>query len=318
MLKRLRVENYKSLVDFAVTFESELTVLVGGAGTGKSSVVDVLEAIMRTARGDSIRDCFPPWSLSRFGIGTRQRIVVEAELPVGQFEYSLVVEHGPRGDVGVISETLTHDEVEYISAFRSNLSAPLMAQLKAVNDSFGFQISPASDESLLAFSALPPGPATQFREFAANMIVAAPNGATFEQISTTPSGHIGNDRRLHAFGAWLRALTADLSAASTLLALMADRIDGFRSLKTVEVSKGNYSVMATVRLNNMTAEMELRDLSDGQRQMLALYALVVAAKTRGALLVVDEPENFLALAAKTTSTMLFPRLGMVFGPHATT
>src|SRR5215467_7513503 len=59
MLRRIRVKNYKSLVDVQVDLEP-LVVIFGPNGAGKSNFLDALQLLSRLANSRTLKDAFDP------------------------------------------------------------------------------------------------------------------------------------------------------------------------------------------------------------------------------------------------------------------
>ena len=59
MLKRIKIQGYKSLVDLEVNFE-HLAVLVGPNASGKSNFLDALHLLSRVATSQTLKGAFDP------------------------------------------------------------------------------------------------------------------------------------------------------------------------------------------------------------------------------------------------------------------
>lgn len=99
MLKRLYVDNYKCLVNFEARL-SELTLLLGPNGVGKSSVLDIVFALRQLLGGVAkVADpkTFPTRSLTRWQSRRLQVIEFDADLDGNVMTYRLEVEHELEG-----------------------------------------------------------------------------------------------------------------------------------------------------------------------------------------------------------------------------
>ena len=110
MLKKLRVRGFKSLGDVTVEFP-RLTVLFGPNASGKSNILDAVQALSRFATSRTLADAladpirgspveafsFPPGGLVDLLSGPPRQFDLEASLEVGKdpFEYALGVEIEP-------------------------------------------------------------------------------------------------------------------------------------------------------------------------------------------------------------------------------
>jgi len=97
MITRLWVDNYKCLVNFELPL-SELTLLLGPNGVGKSAVLDVVFALRQLLSGVAkITDAeiFPTRTLTRWQSRPVQIIELEIDLDAVRMTYRLEVERKP-------------------------------------------------------------------------------------------------------------------------------------------------------------------------------------------------------------------------------
>ena len=95
MLERLYVDNYKCLVNFELPLQ-ELSLLLGPNGTGKTSVLDVMHALVVLLHGEAKltdSDVFPGSTLTRWQQRDIQVVEIQVRLDVDAFVYRLEVEH---------------------------------------------------------------------------------------------------------------------------------------------------------------------------------------------------------------------------------
>jgi predicted ATPase len=122
MLKTLKVSGFKSLDDVTLDFP-RLTVLFGPNASGKSNILDAVQALSRFATSRTLADAlaepirgypveafsFPSGGLAELLSGPSRRFDLDAELEVGQdpFTYRLSVEIEPlSAAVSVVDEYL--------------------------------------------------------------------------------------------------------------------------------------------------------------------------------------------------------------------
>ncbi len=82
MIKRLYIDNYKSLVNFELPLQ-ELTLLVGLNGAGKTSILNVMYALRQLLSGVAKitdTDIFPAQTLTRWQSRPLQVFELDAEL----------------------------------------------------------------------------------------------------------------------------------------------------------------------------------------------------------------------------------------------
>jgi len=67
MLKRIRIQGYKSLVDLELNLKP-LSVLVGPNASGKSNFLDALQLLSRITTSQTLEEAFDP-AISRTSVG---------------------------------------------------------------------------------------------------------------------------------------------------------------------------------------------------------------------------------------------------------
>ena len=109
MLTRLYVDNYKCLVNFDLRLGRE-HLLMGGNGSGKSTVLEVLSALRRMLyRGGMIGEFFPASTLTRWQRRERQTVEIEVTLDAqSQYRYRLEAEHGQQEGGSIVAREELH------------------------------------------------------------------------------------------------------------------------------------------------------------------------------------------------------------------
>ena len=264
MIKRICIDNYKSLVDFELRLQ-ELTLLVGRNGAGKTAVLDVLYALRRLLDGGSRvndLDVFPTSSLTRWQERDVQTFRADLELGGTDFTYQLEVEHDRRDRrARIILETLSgnggplfsfaggavrlhHDDHSEGPTFKSDWRESALAR-----------VVPGYDNILL----------TSFLEFIRGVRVCGLNHQGFVSGTSAESHVLARDGR--NFVEWYRHLMLE----------RPNLIQPFRR-ELQEV---------------LDEPWEL--LSDGQRARVVLYALTTLAADSAHSLFVDNPVNHVEL-----------------------
>ncbi len=294
MLTRLYVDNYKSLVNFELKLDQRLTVLIGGAGTGKSAVLEVLDGLGKLFRGVAAKDAFPSGSRTKFQSRDVQRIELTVTLPEhGEIQYELELHFSGASDVEVRSESI--ESTEHLVRFVRQ-----GGRLEVADSTQFAPFSVATDASPIAkfrqiilaqhFPAL-----GQFVDVISQSINASPVAPIMKQVSMGPEQDVP-DRNMAQIGGWLRRQISDSGFTVELMKHLKERIPGLDKLKVEMLTKDLFKVDAAFVQDGAKFTLSLDELSDGQRQLIALYALFVAAKEQKRLLILDEPENYLALA----------------------
>ncbi len=153
-------------------------------------------------------------------------------------------------------------------------------------------IQPRQDNKLL----------TTFKQHLSRIVVAQPVPQLMQAKADTENAILS--RHASNFVEWFRhAANLDLNLVSRLNPLLKDTLPGYEGLSLIP--DGGDSKVLAVRFwaegtsdkqpNAFTCKFD--ELSDGQRMLFALYALMAAAEVSDStyVLCLDEPENFLAL-----------------------
>jgi len=112
---------------------------------------------------------------------------------------------------------------------------------------------------------------------------------------------------LSDFADWYRHLRLEnFDAVSKAIEDLREAIPGFQALDAKEAGLDVRVLQARMRdpsytvdlptLYGKAVDLPFSELSEGQRVLIALYVLLHCAVTRGSTLLIDEPDNFIALA----------------------
>ena len=294
MIKRLYVDNFKCLVNFDLAL-SDLTLLLGANGSGKSSVLDVIYALRQLVSGVAkVTDpeIFPNATLTRWQSRTAQVIELGVELDDDVLEYRLEIEHDLQGRRAVIRHESLRGGAETLFAF-------VGGEVQLYRDDGSAGPTYGSDWTESALARVTPRPdnkrLTRFLEYLRRILVCGLYPRGFGAESHTEDALL--DRDGGNFVAWYRHNAQerlDLVADFTLA--MRDVLAGFQSLRLKQVGEDARVLMVQLA-HDGTGRHELRfdELSDGQRALLALYALLHITRGQGHTLFLDEPDNYISL-----------------------
>ena len=299
MIRNLKIHNYKLFRDFALELDGGVNLLCGPNGSGKTSVIEIVYALTRfLAMPDhsdtiacSVEDAFPlrtfcRWLTEERGSG-EMSIKLEVESAQHQhYIYELTVRYNFLEKISRVQheslrlgealllrfqegriEMFTDDEKKL--AFRSDWKRSGLVVGSSNNSRirrFGKQVA-----SLYAFHLVP---------------------ALMKQDVEKPMETL--DLYGENFAAWrfLRA-TQQLMRQARVVEQSKYFIPGLVDIRYIK--KGDWHALAVkVEFNGRENDIEFNELSDGQKTLLALYS-IVANIPNGSTVLVDEPENFLAL-----------------------
>lgn len=98
------------------------------------------------------------------------------------------------------------------------------------------------------------------------------------------------------FAAWYRhALQERPDLVPEFTEDLKEVIDEFVGIRLEKVGQDTRALMVTFEVEGKRYELRFDEISDGQRALIALYALVRLAAGQGYTLFLDEPENYVAL-----------------------
>ena len=137
---------------------------------------------------------------------------------------------------------------------------------------------------------------TWFKRWLGNVVHVQINpwamSARSERESREPTKDLSN------FADWFRHLKLESGrAVFEAISELAEAIPGLVGLEAKEAGLDVRVVQAEIAAgpNVAPAAYALHDLSEGQRTLIALYVLMHCAVTRDSTLLIDEPDNFIAL-----------------------
>lgn len=292
MFKRIYIDNYKCLVNFDLRLQ-DLTLLVGQNGTGKTAVLDVVYALRKLLEGTAKltdRGVFPPSSLTKWQQRDIQSFRLDVELDGAAFRYRLDVEHDRRERrARIIRETLSKGEGPLFSfeggdvqlyrddhskgpAFKSDWSESALARVVPV-------------EKNLAL--------TGFLEFVRGVLVCGLNPPALGSEATGEDPTLARDGR--NFVDWYRHLLQEQPHLNPeYLDELGRVLSGLRGLRLERAGVDTRVLTAVFGEADEAHEYRFRELSDGQRALIVLYAITLLA-VDGTALFIDEPVNYVGL-----------------------
>jgi predicted ATPase len=296
MLKRLYATNYRCLLNFEINFD-QLTILIGPNGGGKSNLFDLVYAIRHlmvdNARIDEVfpTDDFTAW-IDRTNISV-QTFEMDVEGCNGLFKYKLVVSHNP----GLKKQRIELEELKHnnkplfefklgeVQLFHDDsLAGPTYTY--DWNTSALATIGPRSDNKKL----------TWFKEWIRSLFVISLQPKIITSETSEESEWL--DRKGYNFASWYRYITQEHQDKIILLTQqLRDTLPGFYAFKLEQAGKQRILKVGFSKENDTSSPIyfDFEQLSDGQRVLIVLYMLLLDLGGTGHTLLLDEPENYVAL-----------------------
>ena len=297
MLQRLYVDNYKCLVNFDLRLQ-HLSLLLGPNGVGKTSVLDVVFALRRLLDGSARitdADAFHPRTLTRWQKGQLQVFEIEVLLDPDRFTYRLEVEHDRSARRARIQlEKLVHQDDQG----KGPLFEFEKGEVRLYRDDYssGPKYSYNWSESALARIML--GKDNQrlarFLDFVRKIMVCSLYPPIFSTESRSEAPLLQRDSR--NFADWYRHVVQERpDLLSEFTDTLQEIIHGYRGIRLEKVGQETRALMVAFAEGRERYELSFDELSDGQRALIALYAMVHLTADQGYTLFLDEPDNYVAL-----------------------
>ena len=294
MFTRLYVDNYRCLVNFELKL-GELTLLLGPNGVGKSSVLDVVFATRQLLNGIAkLTDpgIFPTTSLTRWQKNTTQ--VIEIDVLVGQdaMTYRLEVQHDRESRrARLMLERLSVDGQPLFECAAGTV------QLYRDNHSAGPKYSVDWSESALArvASTKENTRLSAFLEAMRKVVVCRLYPSTFAGECASEDPSLLRDGS--NFAAWYRHFLQERpDLVAEFERTIAEVLPAFGKIRLEKVGQDTRAFLVSFGNGATRHELRLDELSDGQRALIAIYALIHITRGQGYTLFLDEPENYVALS----------------------
>ncbi|HEX7841379.1 MAG TPA: AAA family ATPase [Kofleriaceae bacterium] len=299
MLRLLRADNFKCLDGFELRLDGH-ALLMGLNGSGKSTVVELLARLREFwVAGDKATDCFPGSTRTRWGSQRPQAF--ELQLETAGRPLRLRVEFGAADQgqsVRIVEEDIQGHDISVRrrgEAFIESGRGPIVQQQFLVPDEL-------SALPLIFGQLVQQLPGVAFAmDDAASFVPFRIDPTTMATMAQAPNAALRFDG--HNFSSWL--LARQRYSPSTYQAIArraADVLKGFVGFEFLPeghqfrlITHWRSTAHASGGLNGATRSYDLDELSDGQRLILVLSALVEIAGQRELALILDEPDNYVAL-----------------------
>jgi predicted ATPase len=284
MLTRLYIDNFRCFEKFEWK-PGRKQLILGRNGTGKTSLMDALQFLVElVARGERVDERFKLNQRNRWLDQREQVFELEVKLDGRNYLYKLRLE--PTGDPPTFC---VHDEELIAPDLHLKFTGGQLAGSQGSSPLLNLTGLDRS-RSALSTSATP----KEFREWIA--------GVSYWHINPTSMGSLvrGWDRypqpALGNFAAWYRRLVRDQPTENTaFLQDLRESLDCFDRLNLEHAEEDYHVLYAEFLRHGSRIRMPFDELSDGQRCLICLYAIVHFVVAKGGTVVIDEPDNFISL-----------------------
>lgn len=303
MLNKVVVENYKNLAEFSMDFaESPCAFISGENGSGKSTLFEVLTLIREvSALGSALVDDTGAFRVMGRTItrwkpeAKHQSFVLTMTLDGAKYHHRLVFDAAtPLGRPRIHHEHLECDGVPLYDCREGKLTI----YNDAGNPKVNFHVD--WEKSFMASIAERPENTKliRFRKGLLRLLYVRPN--PFVMTSTSPYEVTYPEQDLRNFVSWLRHLKQSGSDDhyNELLEKLNLVIPGLCSLTLADVGDRAKELLVEIKAAEQIPRLRyaFSELSEGQRLLIALYTVLTFETKGGAILCLDEPDNFLSIA----------------------
>ncbi len=290
MITYLRIDNVRSLVNFEWR-PGSVNLLVGANGSGKTTVLSVLQVVAQLQRGRRIGECLTHTDLTWWQARDLQMITLRLRGDNGlTLDYELTVRHERRQQHAVIErERLSEDGkslFEYsgrvVRLFNDDFS-PGQSFDFGPSRSFIPEIQRAGDNTKLCW----------FRDYWQRALILKPDIFRLSSQTSDEDGELKQDAS--NFSSWWREMALSRpSAIARLGEKLADIIPGALSLRLAD-RNGVRTLALDLRRQGTTHTVPLEQLTEGQRALILLYS-ISECLDRASLVALDEALNYIAIA----------------------
>jgi predicted ATPase len=294
MLKRVYIDNFRSFVNFELPLGQQQLIL-GLNGSGKSTLLEVLTAVKRLVTGHANPDLlFPESSRTRWQTLSQQTFELDVELGAS-YQFRLELDSwGSPPRTRIRREVVTFD--------RRPVFEFVEGEVHLFNDYFAHKVTYPFDWFRSALATIQARSENtklmQFKKWIENLHCLQLNPHIMSDRTESEDPEPAFD--MSNFASWYRHMTQERAdSASQLQDHLRQIIPGFESLD-LRSAGANLRVLAVrfaIPLSsppNVFA-VTFGELSDGQRILICLYALLTFVVNGNACLFLDEPENYIAI-----------------------
>ncbi len=295
MLNRVYVNNYKSLTNFECNLAPK-QLIIGANGVGKTTLFEVL-ALLRDfcIRGDSPEGRLVGTTRTRWQDVPEQAFELDVSGNNGSYKLRLLIDSwGTPEKPRVVREEVIFSG-QPIFRFEKG-------EVHLFNDQHEEKVKYPFDWHRSALATIAERRDNRklwwFKNWLGGLLYVSPDPRAMKGVASQESPY--PDQYLSNFADWYRHLRQEADDHAYLQSL-SEVIDGFTSMRLQEAGERRREIKIRIASHTMKngtkseGEYLLGELSDGQRLLVGLYALLHFAIKAGGTICFDEPDNFIAL-----------------------
>ena len=297
MIKRLYADNYQCFVNFECRFDS-LHLLMGQNGSGKTTVFNLLEALRNViVDGEPTIRAFPFHTFTAWELGDKQHFELDLLGNGGVYGYRLELKFDRKRSTNFIQyeELRFGDKLLYLVDNE---------EIRIYRDDSEDCVSFPFEASRSALSSIPEHLENNklllwFRRRMERVHVFSPD--PLRMAAESHAERERPDRRLHELVSWIRHLSLE---APDVFARISDALKQgvLEDLSQTSLRKAGantrlltFDFRAGNEPQGRKYSLEFDQLSDGQRNLVALFTILYGAIEADSTVCIDEPDNYIAL-----------------------
>jgi predicted ATPase len=288
MLSRLYIDNFRCFVNFEYR-PARRQLIIGANGSGKSSLIEALLFLHQFAvQGENVYDLPLLDQRTRWLRQREQVFELQASLDGGSYVYRLEIE--PDSDRPRVKSESVHLNAKPILEFKTG-------QAELYDDSFERKFTYRLDWYRSALATVPQGDDIQklrrFRHWLGGLACFRMNPFAMGPLAETAQPNPDFD--LSNIASWYRHREQFSGQSAALIASLRATLDGFASLQLLPAGGARVLVAQFIDAVGGPVAFNLTELSEGQRCLICLYAILHFVLAMGNTVVLDEPDNFVSL-----------------------
>lgn len=289
MLTRIYIDNFRCFVNFEYKPDKK-QLLLGANGSGKSSLLDAVGYLKQFVKGDA--NPFTQSARTRWQDRPLQVFEIEALLGRQRYEYRVEIRFALETSQMSVSKELlrvsgktvfelANGEIRFFPDSSDRATAVPLETTKSA-----LHLSQLSNSHVLRFVEwMDSVHCFRIDEYPTAMDESA------EREEQAPESELQN------LAAWYRHLVqADPEGNVKFINSLKDVLSGFQTLRFSSDEDGTRRLRADFMApQKKKTNYALSELSDGQRCLIALYMILHFLIAQGHTVIIDEPDNFIAL-----------------------
>jgi AAA15 family ATPase/GTPase len=292
MLTRIYIDNFRCFVNFEYRPKSRQLIL-GRNGSGKSSLLTALLLVRQlVTRGDKMDDFFILNQRTRWMNQPKQTCELDVTIEDANYVYRLEIDSvGEPAKARVALETVHLD--------RKPIFEFAKGEVRLYNDRFEQKVTFPFDPHRSALATITERKdntkLTRFKRWIGELFCFQINPFAMDARADREDLYANVD--LSNFSAWYRYLVQSYRKEdSRLLESLRAALDDFGFLEFKNAGENVSLLFAEfTRGEGQSIIFGFQELSEGQRCLICLYAILHFVLVRGGTVVIDEPDNFISL-----------------------